>query len=507
MKGNAPRPEAGVEPEREGLSDGERRFDALRKRAGLLAGPLLFLGLLALPSSGSPAAHRLAAILALCIVFWITEALPLPATSLLGPSLAVVLGVADARAAFAPFADPVIFLFLGSFLLAEALHVHGLDKRMALAVLSLPQASRTPGRVQIALGLVTAAASMWISNTATAAMMLPLALGLSNALADAGAKPSRRGMLLTVAFSASIGGVATPVGTPPNLISLGFLERLGGVSIEFLPFMLMGVPLALGLLALQLLITRWMLPSRGESGQVASNVASERRALPPWGRGQWACAAAFFLAVALWLFPGLVAALHLAPGGRLARAAASFPEAVAALLAASLLFAWPVGGRRALSWEEGRRIDFGTLLLFGGGLSLGSLLFATKLAESWGRGLVHLTGVTSLWGLTAMAIAAAILLTELASNTAAATVLAPIVLALARDLGVPVVPPVLGVAFGSSMAFMLPISTPPNAIVYGSGQVPLPTMLRVGVVLDVLSFFMIFGTLRLLAAPLGWAPA
>jgi sodium-dependent dicarboxylate transporter 2/3/5 len=232
-------------------------------------------------------------------------------------------------------------------------------------------------------------------------------------------------------------------------------------------------------------------------------VAQQRSTLPPWGAGQRACAVAFGFAVTLWLLPGGVGLLRLPPEALLSRLTRNLDESIVALFAAVVLFLWPAGERRALTWAEATRIDWGTLLLFGGGLSLGKLMFDTKLAEVLGRGTLVLTGVESLWGLTALAIAVAIVLSELTSNTAAASMLVPLVIALAQELGVPSVPPALGVCFGASMSSVLPISTPPNAIVYGTGLVPLPFMMRVGVLLDLTSFFVILGVLRLLCPLLG----
>lgn len=482
---------------------GEQAFDRARRRLGLWLAPTLFLAVLWTPLDLPLAAHRLAAILVLVMVLWMSEALPLPITALLGPALAVVFGVAKARDALAPFADPVIFLFMGSFLLAEALHVHGLDQRIALRILSLPGVAASPHRIRLAIGMVTAGISMWISNTATAAMMLPIALGLVRALAAAGSRESPRGILLVVGIAASLGGIATPVGTPPNLIALGFLERQAGRSLDFLTFMSVGVPLSLALLATAVLVVWALVPAPGAAADVSAHVAAERRAVPAWGAGQWACASAFALAVCLWLFPGIVAALGAPPDSLAGKAAARLEESVVALLAAGLLFVWPAGDRRALTWEEGARIDWGTLLLFGGGLALGKMMFDTGLAEVLGRAAVQATGVRSLWGLTALALATTIVLTETTSNTATVTMLAPLVLALARELGVSAVPPLLAVAFGASMGFMFPIGTPPNAIVYGTGLVPLPAMMRIGAVVDVLSFFVILGGLRLLCPLLG----
>jgi sodium-dependent dicarboxylate transporter 2/3/5 len=210
---------------------------------------------------------------------------------------------------------------------------------------------------------------------------------------------------------------------------------------------------------------------------------------------------AFALAIVFWIGPGVLS-LVAGTDGRTA-VAGRLEESVVAIAAAGLLFLWPVGDRRALTWEDGKRIDWGTLLLFGGGLSLGKMMFDTGLAAFVGRGAVAATGVGTLWGLTALALATTIVLTEIASNTATVTMLAPLVIALASEMGVPVVPPLLAVAFGASMGFMFPVGTPPNAIVYGTGLVPLTSMMRIGVMVDLLGFFVILGVLRVLCPLLG----
>ena len=486
------------------FSEQEERVDRARRRVGLWLGPAAFLLVLALPTGLEPPAHRLAAVMALVITWWVTEPIPLPATALVGPALAALLGVTRAREAFAPFGDPVIFVFLGSFLIAEALHVHGVDRRIALAVLSRAFLASTPGRIRIAVALVTAGVSMWISNTATAAMMLPIALGLVRALQAAGSSESPRGVLLIVAIAASLGGVATPVGTPPNLIALGFLEQ-AGFSLDFFRFMAVGVPLSLALTAVMLLVVRYLVPRASGAADVAGWVERERRAQPPWGAGQWACAVAFVTAVVLWVTPGVVTLAGAGPGTWARLLADRLEESVVALAAAALLFLWPVGDRRALTWAEAVRVDWGTLLLFGGGLSLGKMMFDTGLAGVLGRGVVQATGVTSLWGLTALVLATSIVLTEFASNVASVSMLGPLVLALTREAGVAPLPPLLAACFGASMGFMFPVGTPPNAIVYGTGLIPITAMMRVGVVVDVLSFFVIFLTLRLLCPLLGLA--
>jgi sodium-dependent dicarboxylate transporter 2/3/5 len=482
-----------------GLTAAEERFARILRQVGLWLGPALLAGIWAAPLPLPGPEKRLLAVLGLVLVYWVSEAMPLPATAVLGPSLVVVLGVAGAREAFAAFADPVIFLFLGSFLLAEALAVHGLDRRMALRLLSLPGVARSPLRVRAALGGSTAAISAWMSNTATAAMMLPMALGLVRAARAAGSGEPARAALLAVSLAASIGGVATPVGTPPNLIVLGALDRLAGLRVSFGAFMVIGVPIALALMVAALTVLRRFHPPPREGVDLGGYVEHEKRALPAWGRSQTACAAAFALAVAGWVGPSVAGALGArAPSQRL-------EESVVAVLAASLLFLWPAGETRVLTWKHASRIDWGTLLLFGGGLSLGKLMFDLGLAERFARVAAEATGVSSLWGLTALAVGCAIALSEITSNTAAAGMLAPLFLAMANEVGVPAAPPMLGVALGASMGLMLPIATPPNAMVFGTGQVPITAMARVGLALDLTAFVVILAWLRIACPALGLA--
>jgi solute carrier family 13 (sodium-dependent dicarboxylate transporter), member 2/3/5 len=485
----------------EAYSPAEERFNRRRRTVGLFLGPAVFALLLLVPMPGlSPAAHRLAAILALMVVLWITEALPLPITAVAGPVLAVLLGVAQARAAFAPFADPIIFLFIGSFILAEAMFVHGLDRRIAFSALSLRAVGRSPGRILIAYGTVTAIISMWISNTATTAMMFPLGLAIVGHLASGRERePAIRryamAMMLITAFAASIGGLGTPVGTPPNLIGLALLRQQAGIDITFDRWMLLGIPIVIlvlaGLFAIfQIFAVRGVTLAQGG----ADLVREELRRLGPITRGQRNVMAAFFTTAVLWLLPGLFAITGQGGSG-MARAYASLvPESVAAMVGAILLFVLPVhwpARRFTLSWDEASRIDWGIVLLFGGGLSMGALADATGLAAAMGRSVAGWMHEPSPLLLTAVFTAAAIVISEAASNTASATIIVPIAIAVAQAAGVSPLEPALGATLGASMGFMMPISTPPNAIVYSSGHVPITQMMRYGVMLDVLGFFVI----------------
>src|SRR5688572_25250964 len=241
----------------ETFSPAEEAFNVRRRTIGLFLGPLVFLILVLAPLPLPLPAHRIAAILAMMVVFWVTEALPLPVTALLGPVLAVLLRVVPVRTAFSSFADPIIFVFIGSFILAEAMFVHGVDRRIAYTALSWKFVGTSATRILITFGAVTAFLSMWMSNTATTAMMFPIGLSIVAHLARtgmAGARQFAMVMMLITSFGASIGGMGTPVGTPPNLIGVGFLQNEAGLRITFFQWMLIGVPAAVlmfGVVAVQ----------------------------------------------------------------------------------------------------------------------------------------------------------------------------------------------------------------------------------------------------------------
>ena len=504
---------------KETLSPAELRFERRRRSIGLFLGPALFLLALLLPAGAlSAPAHRLTAVLAWVLTWWITEAVPIPVTAVLGPALAVVLGVGGAGEMFGPFGDPIIFLFLGSFVIAEGMFSSGLDRRMALAILARRWVGSSATRITVAFAVITAGLSMWLSNTATAAMMYPIAMSVLVALArlletSRGAKVDLvrlrfgTGLMLVIAYASSIGGIATPVGTPPNLIALGQLDALAGVRIPFFQWMLLGTPVMLVMLTLLVGYIGWALPPevRSITGS-RQHIATERRALGRWTPAEQNVAVAFLLTVALWVLPGLVALVAGASSPAARRLQALLPEGAVAVLGAALLFVLPVSWKErhfTLTWNQAAHIDWGTLLLFGGGLSLGAAMFRTGLAASIGRSLVEATGATSTVALAYLFAFVALVLTETTSNTAAATMVCPLAIAAAQAAGVSPVAPAVAVALTSSMAFMLPVSTPPNAIVYGSGCVPITQMLRHGAVLDALSVVLVPALVVVLCALLG----
>jgi sodium-dependent dicarboxylate transporter 2/3/5 len=492
------------------VSDFEARLERGLKTFGLVAGPLLSVFVyLVNPGGHPPEARRLLAILALTVVWWMTEALPLPATALLTTALAIATAVAPARQVLAPYADPVIFLFMGSFLLSEAFRVYGLDVRVARALLGLRVFARSPRGLLAGFGTASAAVSSMLSNTATAALLTPVAAG---ALQPRGGKPEgppsrfESAVLLTVAYGASIGGLATLIGTPPNLLTAGMIERLAGVRVTFADWLVFGLPISATLLVVALLLMRVTF-ARGLGTATPAGVApaaadaettearAERR-----GGARWTVAA-LLLALALWTAPAVAGAAW----GRahpLARMLdAHLPEAGVALLCGALLFVAPTSWRRrrfALTWDHAQGINWGVLMLFGGGLSLGSLAESTGLARWAGEGVVRSGLAASPGGLLFVAIAAGLTLTEFASNTAAATLLVPVVIATAKQAGFDVVAPALGCGLACSCAFVFPVSTPPNAIVFGTGRVPLTRMIRAGVLLDLACLLVLWVAVTLL---------
>jgi sodium-dependent dicarboxylate transporter 2/3/5 len=533
----------------ETITAAEERFERWRKASGWVLGPLAFVAVFfMLRSSGlTPEGRRLSAILALTGILWVTEALPLPVTALVGAALAILLGVADAKTVLSQFAHPIIFLFMGSFFLARAMEIHGLDRRVALRILAVRWIGAHPARVLAAMGAITAVISMWVSNTATTAMMVPIAMGILTALhevrsraglakpgpLDARSWPFATGMMLMIAYGASIGGIGTKVGSPPNLITMGALEKAvlpngvnAAAAISFFAWMKVMVPMLALMFVVLFVLLRVLHPDRvkGRSGGAADDgnearleaagllayLRQERGRLGRWSAGEVNTLIAFAVAVTLWVLPGILQAV-LAGNKALLDVFGKngpLPEEVVGLAAGLLLFILPTNvreGRFTLSWPDAVRIDWGTLLLFGGGLALGELMFKTGVADALGKWAVGYAGGQGVWGLTAAMIVLGIVLSETTSNTAAATMLAPVSIAIAHGMNVSPIPAALGTCLGASYGFMLPISTAPNAIVFGTGLVPITRMMRAGILFDIIGAVVIWCGLRVLLPAMGMA--
>lgn len=455
--------------------------------------PALFVLILALPLPGlSPEAHRLAAVMAGVITLWITESIPLPATALLGPTVAIVLGVAPARAAYAPFADPLIFLFIGSFILAQAIFVHRLNERIAYGVMSWKVIGARPTRILIAYGGIAAFISAWMSNTATAAMMLPIGLSLLAFMESESEISPRYGtaLMLATAYGCSLGGMATIVGTPPNVIAAGMIREFTGTEISFVQWMLFAVPASVFMVGFLVIYMNWIGRAGVSEIPGADRIIKERMAaLGPWKRGEKNVLIAFLVTVTLWVVPGLLGIVLGADHPVASMLSSAVPISVAALLGATLLFLLPVSRteRSTITWKQAANIDWGTILLFGGGLSLGQMASSTGLAEAFGLGITSLVPVESLIALTFAAAIFTTILSETMSNTAAANIAIPIIISIAQAAGVDPIPPAIAASLTASVAVMLPVSTPANAIVYSSGKVPITKMIRYGIVVDLVA--------------------
>ncbi|MBI2919640.1 MAG: DASS family sodium-coupled anion symporter [Planctomycetes bacterium] len=492
-----------TEPEAPGAG-----IDRLRAQVAILLGPLLFVILWFAPLPVGTEAHRLAAVMALVVVFWIGEPVPVAVTALLGPTLALLVGAVPGKdanamvaAAYSKFGDPILMLFIGGFFIAEAMTVHGLDRRIAMRILSLRAFSASPARMVVGLGVCSWFLSMWMSNTATTALLIPIAAGML-AVARGSGRPGalEAAAMLMIPFAATVGGLGTPVGTAPNLIGLSNLSQRAGLRVSFVEWMMLGVPIGAAMMVgLSAVLARGLPRTEVD---LHAHAVQARRELGGWKRGEVVTAVSFALAVGLWMTAGLSQIRREA--GISKWFTGHLPEGAIALVASSILFLIPAAKNRpTLTWKEAARIDWGTVLLLGGGLTLGELMKDTGLSAAIGRGLVSQLGVSSLWGLTALSAGLAILLSEITSNTATATMLLPVVIGIAQSAGLPVLPPALAATFGCSFGFMLPVSTPPNALAYGTGMVPIATMARKGVVFDVIGFALIVGGLRMLCPILG----
>ena len=453
-------------------------------RVGLWGGAALFAVLLVLPAPEglSGAGWRTAAVGLLMAVWWMTEALPIAATSLVPLVAFPVLGVAPVDEAAVPYFSPIVLLFLGGFLLAKGMERWGLHRRLALVVLA--RVGGAPRRVLAGFIATAGLLSMAVSNTATAVMMLPIASSAAATLREDGAPSAFDAtLLLGVAYACSVGGMGTLIGTPTNALLAGFVAETYGVDLSFAGWLAVGLPFAiLGLGVVYAVLSRFpdrvggVAPDRVAA--FAAWVRAARVDLGPATPPERRVGAVFAVVAVLWTTRPLWEAA--VPGAS---------DAGIALLGALVLFAAPAGseggaGRaeRLLDWPTAVTIPWGVLLLFGGGLSLAGAVDASGLA-AWIGG--RLGGVAALPPLLVVGVIVAVVvaLTELTSNTATAAAFLPVLAAL-PFAGDPLVL-LIAVTFAASCAFMLPVATPPNAIVFGSGRLEMGQMMRAGVVLNV----------------------
>lgn len=459
---------------------------SLSKKTGLLLGPLLFLIINNLPFVlVSENGDSVVAVAVWMVIWWITETVNIAVTALLPLVLFPLLKVMNIADVGANYGSPIIFLFFGGFVLALALEKVNLHKRIALNIIRLT--GTTPNKVVLGFMIATAFMSMWISNTASTVVMLPIAISVIKLLIDdkdgftKGDKNFALSIMLGIAFSANAGGIATVIGTPPNSVLIGLLENQYQIEISFLKWMSFGLPFSIVMVGLSyVVLVKWMFPCNHINFTSSSNLISkEIKQLGKITKDEKRVLTIFAITVFLWVTRTIINAIF--PGLKLSDTGIS-------LMAAISLFAIPLSfkkGNFILKWNDTEKLAWGILILFGGGLAL-----AKGMATS---GLVDLITDTIAAGnfnvvlTVSLLIILMLFMTELMSNVALVSVLAPVVAGIAVGLNIPILNVLIPVTMASSCAFMLPMATPPNAIVFASGYVKVSQMARVGVILNALA--------------------
>lgn len=457
----------------------------------LLMGPsIMLLTCLVTPPEGmSVAAFNTAGLAFWMASWWVSEVVPIPATALLPLVISPLADIAAIKTVAAPYAHPLIFLFLGGFLISIAMERWGLHKRIALS--TMLYAGTKPSLQILAMMLVTAFLSMWMSNTATAVMMLPIALSITNLVKQS--DPSNEGfgkaLLLSIAYGASIGGIATLIGTPPNALMAAYLSDSYQIEIGFAQWMIVGVPLALSMLIISWVwLTKfaYKVDANMKADQpidTKSVFLTQLKNLGVLQRAEKGVLFVFVLAALCWIFRpvlGEITGLKISDTG-------------IAIAAALLLFVLPANkgsDERILDWESAAKVPWGVLLLFGGGLTLASQIKSSGLAEFIAHLIEDVSAIPLVIGVLVV-VALITFLTEITSNTATAAGFLPLLGPVAESItGSPLVW-VIPAAIACSCAFMMPVATPPNAIVFGSGQIQMRDMIRAGFVLNIVAIVLI----------------
>jgi sodium-dependent dicarboxylate transporter 2/3/5 len=474
----------------------EQRLREARQRyqdVGIYLGPAVTLVMLLIGPQGglSDAAWRTAALGLWMAIWWATEARPVGVTAFIPLIFFAPLGITTLHKAAAPYANPILYLYLGGFLLALAMQRWELHKRIALTLLTV---SGTNGRSLVGGFMVTAALlSMWMTNTSTTMMLLPIVISVIAVIAETVTEIDEKErknfeicLLLGTAFGATIGGVATLVGTPPNAFLAAFLTDNYGIEISFARWMLVGVPVTIIMLPIcWLALTRLVYPISFETSiETQDHLKDLKKALGPPSSAEWRIGFVFSCVVIGWMTrPWLTKYLPIE--------GLSDPGIV--MIAAFLLFLIPSGGKntlRLLNWKQTKELPWEILILFGGGLSLAASVSETGLAHWLGTSLVPL-GALGIAAIVVGAVILVIFLTELTSNLATTATLLPVLAALALELGISPVTLTVPVALAASCAFMLPVATPPNAIVFGSGRLTIPQMAKAGLVMNLVGIVLL----------------
>ncbi|MEE9362766.1 MAG: DASS family sodium-coupled anion symporter [Cellulophaga sp.] len=462
----------------------------LSRKIGLVLGPLLFLVFVNLPVQLiSENGDAVIGVALWMIIWWITEAVSISVTALLPLVLFPLMKVMPIDAVGANYGSPIIFLFFGGFVMALALEKVNLHRRIALNIIKLT--GTTPNRVILGFMIATAFLSMWISNTASTVVMLPIAISVIQLLIDdkdGFTKKDRNfalSIMLGIAFSANAGGIATLIGTPPNLVMAGLLEKEYNIEISFLKWMLIGVPFSVIMITIiYFVLVKWMHSNQGIQFSSSNNIIQEElNKLGPLSKREKTVLIIFGITIFLWVFRSLIN--NLFPG-------LVIKDAMISVMAAIAYFAVPYDrkkGKFILQWKDTEKLAWGILILFGGGLAL-----AKGMSSS---GIVDLVSTTiassdiSILLTASLLILLMLFMTELMSNVALISVLAPVVAGIAIGLEIPILHLLIPVTMASSCAFMLPMATPPNAIVFASGHIKVAQMAKVGFILNVIAVLLL----------------
>jgi solute carrier family 13 (sodium-dependent dicarboxylate transporter), member 2/3/5 len=473
----------------------------MMRRLGLILGAAVFLIIMLLPEpAGLGREGKIAlASAALLALWWMTEALPIPVTSLLPLLLFPLFGVLDMQSAAAPYSDQLVFLFLGGFILALGVERSGLHRRIALHVIR--RVGTGQARLVLGFMLATAGLSMWISNTATVMLMLPIAMAVltrTGGQSEAGMRGFPTALLLGIAYAASIGGTATLIGTPPNIVLAGVMRKLypSGPEISFVQWMMFGVPLAAVFLPLVWVLLVRVLPSTrvriiGSSQRAHISVQQELAALGPMQPVERKVLLLFLLTALGWVFRiPIDVGLFRLPG--ISDVLPQVTDATIAVTSGVLLFFVNRGrGQRLLTWSDAQSgIPWGILLLFGGGFSLAEAMRSSGVTLYLGGLIQGMHAVPTIVVVLAVCLLLTFL-TELTSNTATATILVPVMAAAAVALGEHPLLLALPAALNASFAFMLPVATPPNAIVFSTSLVSIRTMALTGFVFNLMGVLLV----------------
>ena len=461
------------------------------KKIGFLLGPILFLVIYNLPFQIiSAEADDVLAVAIWMVSWWITEAVSISVTALIPLAIFPLVGIMDMKTVSANYGSPIVFLFFGGFVMALALEKVNLHRRIALNIIRYT--GTTPDKVILGFMLATASLSMWISNTATAVVMLPIALSVIDLLIkdeDGFAQKDKNFalcLMLGIAFSANVGGVATIIGTPPNIVMTGFMEQEYGIQISFLKWMLMGIPFTCLMIALiYILLVKVIYPSGlSELPDSDKIIDAELVKLGKVDKRERRVIYIFVVTILLWIFRSYVN--EFLPFINLSNAGIS-------MLAALALFSIPFEfnkGEFSLEWKDTVKLPWGILILFGGGLSLASGLSSTGVIDFIGE-LVSTSGFTNIFIIASFLILIMLFMTELMSNVALVAIFCPVVAGIAIGLDYEVLHLMIPVTMAASCAFMLPMATPPNAIIFASGYVKVHEMAKAGVVLNLISVIII----------------